>query len=577
MSNKPRRIILITAILLIIALFAACQESNIVQPVAEVTAMPEPTMAVAQQIIPVVTEEPIDNEKLAEMNSILRRSTYLEGTRIEGIDIGGKTIQEAKALLEDTVNTKKSSFVINLIQNDQTFTLTSEKIPLIDNLEDVLNEAFNLVREDIGYDAVIQQAREIKENGKDFEVQLEFEPITLKIVIDEYADIHDILPTDASVGYDKDLNQIKYVKDAPGQLVDREAMVAAVQSAKNGDDVEVITVETEAEIKLKDIENTYVKRGAANTNFSGSTSNRKYNIKKGSEMMTGTILAPGEVFSCNDKLGVRSKKNGWKMAGAYEGGEVVQQAGGGVCQLSSTLYNAVVKADLEIVERRNHSMAVSYIDQGLDATINSVGNIIDFKFKNNTDGDIIVIAYTNGNTLYFEIYGKPFATDEYDTIKLRSKKIKTLYPSGEKQVVVDESKPAGYREESKKAKNGSVWKSYKMYYKNGELVKEEELDTSTYKAYSGTITVGPDKGTEDTPKPTSTNHVTETPQPTPTGGGSDNPTESPTEKPTENPTEKPTEAPTEKPTEAPTEKPTEKPTEAPTEKPTEKPTEAPTE
>ena len=97
---------------------------------------------------------------------------------------------------------------------------------------------------------------------------------------------------------------------------------------------------------------------------------------------------------------------------------------------------------MEIVERRNHSMPVHYVDRGRDATINSVGNIIDFKFRNNTSSDVIIMAYTDGNILHMEIYGVPFETDEYDRIEIRTKQrgsvsIKTVYE-------YDDSKPASY-------------------------------------------------------------------------------------------------------------------------------------
>ena len=167
---------------------------------------------------------------------------------------------------------------------------------------------------------------------------------------------------------------------------------------------------------------------------------------------------------------------------------MVQQAGGGVCQLSSTLYNAALYADMEIVERRNHSMPVHYVDRGRDATINSVGNIIDFKFRNNTSSDVIIMAYTDGNILHMEIYGVPFETDEYDRIEIRTKQrgsvsIKTVYE-------YDDSKPASYSKTITKGSKGYTVQTYKDYYLGQTLVKTDDLGISKYTMFPKKVLVG---------------------------------------------------------------------------------------
>ena len=190
-----------------------------------------------------------------------------------------------------------------------------------------------------------------------------------------------------------------------------------------------------------------------------------------------------------------SKANGWKEANAYESGAVVPQYGGGVCQLSTTLYNTAVMADLEIVFRRNHSMFVGYIGKGLDATINSVGNVIDFQFRNSTAGDIVIFGYTTEkNNLYFEIWGLPYATTEYDEIKLTSERVSTTSISGEPVVIeVPEGTEkndgtlmvAGETWIAVAPREGYVYQSYKNYYLNGEFVRKEKLAISTYKSFQG--------------------------------------------------------------------------------------------
>ncbi len=542
----------------------------------------EPT-SLPQQVISIVTEPPIDNAKLEEMNAILRRSTFLDGVTVNGVPIGGMTIEQATNAVAESVAQAKQNYTVSVTDGEAVNTFSGAEMTVNDNLEDVLTDAFNIVRTDNGYENVMAEVNEIKEKGKNFDVDFVFDDAALKNAIISYSEEHNKAPVNATIAYNSTENRIEYLEDIPGKTIDQEALAAALKNAADGEVIEAPAIEIPAEINMENIREKYVLRGKRTTNYSDSDKNRKYNVKKGAEMMSGTILHPGDVFSANETLGTRSTKNGWKKAGAYEAGAVVKQAGGGVCQLSSTLYNAAVMADMEIVERRNHSMKVSYIDQGLDATINSTGNIIDFKFKNSSKSDIIIIAYADGALLTFEIYGIPVSEDcdgEYDEIRIpKPTKSKTLYPSGEKQYVVDENKKPGYKEKVQDRKNGSIWQSYKEYYKDGQLVKKEKLDVSTYKAYSGIWIVGPDKEAEESPKETGSPDSTAkaTPKPaedTPKATDKPKDTEKPTEKPAE--TEKPKE--TEKPT--PKEEPTEKPTpkEEPTEKPTpkEEPTEKPT-
>ena len=335
---------------------------------------------------------------------------------------------------------------------------------------------------------------------------------------------------------DKENHTVSVIDAVDGIEINQEALVSTITTAlMNGD------FSTPIQIPVTETPATLVKEQmslistSAETSFSGSTSNRKYNIRKGADMINGTVLAPGETFSTNAVLGTRTLANGWKMANAYVGGTTEEQAGGGVCQLSSTLYNAVVKADLEIVSRRNHSMPVSYMSKGLDATINSVGNIIDFKFKNNTQTDVIIFAWTSGNTVYFKVYRCQFDTDEYDEIRLSSKKIGTIYPDGEMEEELDPTLPAGSEEIVVERKNGERWQSYKNYYKDGKLVRTEELAVSTYSAFNGKKLVGPSPtptieptATPATPPPATVTPAPVTPTPTPSPTADSTPTPSPT-------------------------------------------------
>lgn len=142
--------------------------------------------------------------------------------------------------------------------------------------------------------------------------------------------------------------------------------------------------------------------GECNTNI-GGTAYRLNNVEVAAKAMDGVILMPGDVFSYNKTLGPRTQANGYLPAPAYIGGKTVDDVGGGICQNSSTLYMAVLRANLEIVERTNHMYTVGYVPDGLDATV--AYNAIDFKFRNNTEYPILVEAKVSGRTMIVKLHG----------------------------------------------------------------------------------------------------------------------------------------------------------------------------
>lgn len=159
-----------------------------------------------------------------------------------------------------------------------------------------------------------------------------------------------------------------------------------------------------------------------NTSFGSSNASRSANISLASQRLDGVVLMPGETFSYNQTVGQRTKAAGFREATAYSNGEVVQEVGGGICQVSSTLYNAVLYANLEIVERTNHGYKPSYVKPGLDATVSWGGP--DFKFKNNRDYPIRIKTDTSGKVLRVYIYGLKNSNDY--TVKLDAQYVSTV-------------------------------------------------------------------------------------------------------------------------------------------------------
>ena len=454
-----------------------------------------------------------------EFEAMSSSTVFLEGITVDGVAIGGMSMEQARTALSSVAQQAQNLGELQLTYQDQIFSMDLNSIAASHNLESILAEAYRLGKTG-DYETMKAETQEVKLKGKAYSIQPSYDMLSIGTKVAEIAAKIDALPKDAAVSsVDTENHAITFSDEVVGVTVEQAVLTQSIADAvmsKNLTPIAIPVLETQPLVKRADLEGKYVLRAKFSTDFSTSTAARKYNIKKGAGIINGTVLKSGETFSTNDTLGTRTEGNGWKLAGAYENGATVEQAGGGVCQLSTTLYNTVVRADLEIVSRRNHSMPVAYIDKGLDATINSVGNIIDFQFKNNTLNDIVIFGYTtNSKTLTFEIWGLPFATEEYDEIKLSSKQVSKTEPDGQPNRIEKPEgteKPNGSQLQAGEEfvavspRTGYKYQSYKNYYKNGTLVKSEPLATSTYKVFNGEIwvcstTASPSPSPVTTPTP----------------------------------------------------------------------------
>ena len=222
------------------------------------------------------------------------------------------------------------------------------------------------------------------------------------------------------------------------------------------------------------------------TSFVSSNYNRSTNITLASENINGIVLMPGDEFSFNDVVGERTKSRGFKEAPAYFGGEVVQQYGGGICQVSSTLYNAALYANLEITDRSNHSFNPGYVKAGLDATVSWGGP--EFKFKNNRNYPIKIVIDTAGKHVNVKIYG--LKTENDYTVKLETVYLGTLYPRTVYKK--DDSLAPGEEVVKESGSNGCKTSTYKILYDaSGNEVSRECISTDTYMAHNRVILVAP--------------------------------------------------------------------------------------
>ncbi len=283
------------------------------------------------------------------------------------------------------------------------------------------------------------------------------------------------------------------VEGQPGILIDTAVSTDAVYdyllNEWNGGACDIdlaVTVDepagtAEELAKVKDVLGTFT------TSYSSSGGSRSANVANGCKLINGLTLYPGEEFSCYETVSPFSEANGYYMAGSYLNGQVVDSLGGGICQVSTTLYNAVLLSELEVTERYNHSMIVTYVDPSADAAIaESSGK--DFKFVNNTEYPVYIEGSTTPDKqITFTIYGVE-TRDSNREISYESVVLERINPDTE-VIHADASRPVGYCS-VQSAHIGYKAQLWKVVRENGVEVSREQVNSSSYMKAPRSATVG---------------------------------------------------------------------------------------
>lgn len=312
-----------------------------------------------------------------------------------------------------------------------------------------------------------------------------------------------------------------YIVDEPLELHKEEEGVDLAISIEEAKEIlleekETYTIPlkiTEPEVKVKDLGDKLFKQTLAKytTIYDAGNTNRAHNIALAAKTINGTVLLPGETFSYNGILGNTNKEKGYKVGTAYVGGKVVESYGGGICQVSSTLYNAALYANLEIVERHNHSYAVNYVPAGRDATVAYGGK--NFRFKNSRSYPIKIVASAKNGVVSISIMGIK-EEKEYEVVLTSS-----VLSTTQNQTVYEKNSNLAEGQEKviQKGYIGRTSIAYKILKYNGKTISKTVLSKDTYKPMNKIVQIGTKKTAsnsqtvETTTKPTTeTSQTTET-------------------------------------------------------------------
>lgn len=421
--------------------------------------------------------------------------TVKNGVYAGTIDLSGKTRIEATAAIEAYVDELKQVEITLLAADNKEVITTAEELGIIWENTDIVTEALELG----SHGNIIERYKTLKDLEHEkytFPLEFTYDFQAISNLLTEKAAKYDQKAINVSLK--RENGQFQVVAGQTGYLLDVETSIDLVYDYLTEEwdhkpcriALDIIIDEPKGSAEelsvVQDILGTFT------TSFASSNVDRSANVENGSRLINAITLYPGEEFSMYKEVAPFTVQNGYYMAGSYVNGKVVDSLGGGICQVSTTLYNAVLKAELDVTERHNHSMIVAYAEPSADAAIaESSGK--DFRFVNNTDYPIYVESTTKDKRITVSIYGKE-TRDASRKVRYESEILEVINPSTD-QIYADASLGLGYVK-VENAHIGYKARLWKVVTENGEEVSREQVNKSNYKmtprsAVVGTATADP--------------------------------------------------------------------------------------
>ncbi len=412
------------------------------------------------------------------------------GIYVDDIDISGMTKSEAEEAIDAYVAAYGDAQITLHAPEEGEIKTSAAELGLKWGNREILEEAAYFGR-DGDILQCYKELRDLEYKNKVYRVNFDFDKSKIRELIEENADQYDREAVNASLKKTEDGFEV--TGGQSGFVVDREGTAESVYTYLTDEwtgsacDLEMQVEMQEPQGSAEDLEKVKDVLGTFTTSFSTSGGARSENVINGCRLLSGITLYPGEEISTLEALIPFSEENGYYMAASYLNGQVVDSLGGGICQVSTTLYNAVLQAELEVVERYNHSMIVTYVDPSADAAIaESSGK--DFKFKNNLDYPIYIDGYTTPEKeITFTIYGME-TRDSGREVIYESEVLERIVPDTE-VIYTDASMPVGYCS-VQSAHIGYKARLWKIVKENGTEVSREQVNSSSYMKAPRSATVG---------------------------------------------------------------------------------------
>lgn len=417
----------------------------------------------------------------ASAGIMLNTTTVFTGVKIDGHDLGGMSrLELEKWILDKAAKVGKNPLTV--FYQDVTYTFDPKQIEYKIDVKRTADDVWRYGREGSVWHR-IKALYGARNQGYEAPISLLYNEEKFNEILGQWAKNIDRPAKNASLSLDTG----KIIPEQIGRHMDietnKEQMLRGLQDRNT--QIHLIVQEVPPHISTLDIEKSGVKDllGIYTTYFNSKDINRSSNIRLAVERINGTLLQPGEVFSYNEIVGPRDVQHGFKEALEIVDGEFVPGIGGGVCQVSSTLYNAVLYAGLKIMERTNHSKPLSYVPVGRDATV--AYGYLDFEFANNTAVPVLILAEVQGSQLKMGVFGKEVSGEAVKIVVSDQKEI----PPG----ITKREDPTMYVGETKVEQPGLPGYEAtvsRIWTLNGKEIRREFLSKDTYLPTNTVVRVG---------------------------------------------------------------------------------------
>ncbi|MCI9388014.1 MAG: VanW family protein [Lachnospiraceae bacterium] len=415
--------------------------------------------------------------------------TILDGVYMGDISLAGMTADEAKASVREFVESLKQKNITFGAVDDHYVVVTAGDLGLSWVNEQAIDEAAqlgkkgNIVRR---YKAI----QDLKHGNKVYNLELTVDKDLIRAVLEEQCTEYDVPAANNTMT--RVDGQIIVEEGQTGQHVNiEESLNKTFDYITGGWDYQDASIDlaidiTEPRGSVEDLQRLTDVLGTFTTSYSTSSSARCKNVENGCRLINGTLLYPGDEFSTYDTIKPFTEANGYYPAGSYLNGKVVDSLGGGICQVSTTLYNAVLLSELEVTERNNHSMIIAYVKPSMDAAIaESAGK--DFRFVNNLQNPVYIEGVTEGKQITFTIYGVE-QRDPSRVVRYESETLSTTHPDHE-VITPTTGQGVGYIS-VESAHIGYTAQLWKVVEENGVEVSREVINKSSYKVSPRSAVVG---------------------------------------------------------------------------------------
>lgn len=331
-----------------------------------------------------------------------------EGLYIDEYYVGGMTIAEARDVLQKAYEEAGQTAATVYWQTNPVKTNLAD-LGLYWSIDDALSRAATLWQQ-----GNLIRRYKIRQDLTGSEYHLSMKKRLTQSAVENFltdyvADVYDIAPKDAELTHTGNGFEVSQDEDGLGVDIDATWKKIAMAYAENEDDYTEITVEAELETvrphcPTDDLKLIKDLLGSSYTDYSEGSTTRSVNVEVATNNVSGAVVMPGDTVSVSERMKPRTAENGYQSGGTMVNGAIEDSIGGGICQVSTTLYNALLKAEVQIDERHNHSMVVGYVSPGKDAAVSEDGGK-DLVFTNNRETPIYIEGYTDGTNVYFFVYG----------------------------------------------------------------------------------------------------------------------------------------------------------------------------